>query len=47
LKGAPDIVIQRCSSYKNNHGHILPLTSQIKEKLINRQEILGKKKNIV
>lgn len=42
LKGAPDIVIQRCSSYKTNDDQILPLTIQIKEKLFNRQETLGK-----
>ena len=47
LKGAPDIVIQRCSSYKTNDDRILPLTAQIKEKLFNRQEILGKENNIL
>jgi sodium/potassium-transporting ATPase subunit alpha len=46
LKGAPDIVIQRCSSYKTNDDLILPLTTEVKEKLFNRQETLGKKKNI-
>jgi len=46
LKGAPDIVIQRCSSYKTNDDLILPLTTEVKEKLFNRQETLGKKNNI-
>ena len=45
LKGAPDIVIQRCSSYKTNDNRILPLTGQIKEKLFSRQEDFGRKKN--
>jgi magnesium-transporting ATPase (P-type) len=47
LKGAPDIVIQRCSSYKTNDGQILPLSAQVKEKLFNRQETLGNGNNIV
>jgi magnesium-transporting ATPase (P-type) len=47
LKGAPDIVIQRCSSYKTNDDQILPLSAQVKEKLFNRQETLGKGNNIV
>jgi len=42
LKGAPDIVIQRCSSYKTNDKQVLPLTVQIKEKFFTRQETLGK-----
>lgn len=42
LKGAPDIVIQYCSSYKTNDNQILPLTVEIKEKFFNRQETLGK-----
>jgi magnesium-transporting ATPase (P-type) len=46
LKGAPDIVIQRCSSYKTNDDQILPLTTEIKEKLFNLQETLGEKNNI-
>lgn len=45
LKGGPDIVIQRCSFYATNDDQILPLTNDIKEKLYNRQETLGKKNN--
>ncbi|UJR34809.1 hypothetical protein I4U23_027590 [Adineta vaga] len=40
MKGAPEIIIQRCSSYKTNDGQILSLTNEIEEKLLNRQEIL-------
>jgi magnesium-transporting ATPase (P-type) len=47
LKGAPDIVIKRCSSYKTNDDQILPLSTQVKEKLFDRQETLGKRNNIV
>jgi len=46
LKGAPDIVIQRCSSYKTNDNRILPLTGQIKEKLFSRQEDFGREKKL-
>ena len=42
LKGAPDIVIQRCSSYKSNEDEILVLTSEMKQTLFNRQGQLGK-----
>jgi magnesium-transporting ATPase (P-type) len=45
LKGAPDIVIQRCSSYKTNEDEILPLTGEIKQTLFNRQEELGENDN--
>ncbi|UJR13109.1 hypothetical protein I4U23_000133 [Adineta vaga] len=43
MKGAPDIVIERCSSYKTNDDQILPLTDQVKETLYRRQEMLGKR----
>ncbi|CAF1648359.1 unnamed protein product [Adineta ricciae] len=42
MKGAPEIVIQRCSTYKTNGGQILPLTTEIKEKILNQQEILSR-----
>ncbi|CAF1014345.1 unnamed protein product [Rotaria sordida] len=42
MKGAPDIVIQRCSSYKIHKGDILPLDADIKRIMFNRQEELGK-----
>ena len=42
LKGAPDIVIQRCSTYKTDQGEILPLTPELKKKLFDRQEDQGK-----
>jgi sodium/potassium-transporting ATPase subunit alpha len=42
LKGAPDIVIQRCSTYKKNNDEIVPLDNEMKKALFNRQEDLGK-----
>ncbi|CAF4096352.1 unnamed protein product [Adineta steineri] len=42
LKGAPDIVIQRCSTYKTNNDDIAPLDNEMKNKLFKRQEELGK-----
>ncbi|CAF3787505.1 unnamed protein product, partial [Rotaria magnacalcarata] len=42
MKGAPDIVIQRCSSYKTNNDENLPLNNEMKQKLFSRQELLGK-----
>jgi len=42
LKGAPDIVIQRCSSYKSNDDEILELNSRMKQALFERQEQMGK-----
>ncbi|CAF4812261.1 unnamed protein product [Rotaria sp. Silwood1] len=42
LKGAPDIVIQRCSTYKTNNDEILPLDAKVKNVLATRQEELGK-----
>ncbi|CAF4366174.1 unnamed protein product, partial [Rotaria magnacalcarata] len=32
MKGAPDIVIQRCSSYKTNNDENLPLNNEMKQK---------------
>ncbi|CAF2807127.1 unnamed protein product [Rotaria sp. Silwood2] len=42
LKGAPDIVIQRCSTYKTNNDEILSLDADVKNALFTRQEELGK-----
>ena len=42
LKGAPDIVIQRCSTYKTNDDEILELDGDMKKTLFKRQEELGK-----
>ncbi|CAF1116392.1 unnamed protein product [Adineta steineri] len=42
MKGAPEVIIQYCSSYKSNDGQILPLTIEIKQKLVRRQEMLSK-----
>ena len=42
LKGAPDLVIQRCSTYKKNNDEIVPLDNEMKKTLFNRQEDLGK-----
>ena len=42
LKGAPDIVIQRCSTYKTNTDNIQTLDGEMKKKLFDRQEELGK-----
>ena len=42
LKGAPDIVIQRCSQYKTNEDDVASLDGDMKKTLFNRQEELGK-----
>ena len=42
LKGAPDIVIQRCSTYKTNEDNITQLDQAMKKELFGRQEELGK-----
>ncbi|CAF1313293.1 unnamed protein product, partial [Adineta ricciae] len=42
LKGAPDIIIQRCSAYKTEADDIAPLTEEMKKSLFARQEELGK-----
>jgi len=42
LKGAPDIAIQRCSSYKTNEDQIRPLDADVRKALFSRQEELGK-----
>jgi magnesium-transporting ATPase (P-type) len=46
MKGAPDIVIQRCSAYKTNENGISPLNDKMKGYLLNRQEALGKANQI-
>jgi sodium/potassium-transporting ATPase subunit alpha len=42
LKGAPDIVIQRCSTYKMSNNTVAPLDAETKKTLSGRQEELGK-----
>jgi len=42
LKGAPDIVIQRCSTYKMSNNDVAPLDDKVKKTLANRQEEFGK-----
>ncbi|CAF2143858.1 unnamed protein product [Rotaria magnacalcarata] len=42
MKGAPDMVMQRCSTYKANNDEILPLDTEVKNALAIRQEKLGK-----
>ncbi|CAF0733012.1 unnamed protein product [Adineta steineri] len=42
LKGALDIVIQRCSTYKMNDDNIATLDNNMKKTLFDRQEELGK-----
>ena len=42
LKGAPDIVIQYCSTYKTKDGRIENLTNEIRQTIIQRQETFGK-----
>ncbi|CAF4575061.1 unnamed protein product [Rotaria sp. Silwood2] len=46
MKGAPDIVIQRCSSYKTQKDEILELNADMKRTLFNRQEELGEASNV-
>ncbi|CAF1597587.1 unnamed protein product, partial [Adineta ricciae] len=42
MKGAPEIILHRCASYKTNDGRLLPLTSEIKDKFLHRQEMLSR-----
>ncbi|CAF1250241.1 unnamed protein product [Didymodactylos carnosus] len=42
LKGAPDMVLNRCSTYKTNDNIVLNLSQDIKQRLVERQEELGK-----
>ena len=46
MKGAPNIVIQRCSSYKTNESETSPLNDEMKGYLLHRQEELGKANRI-
>jgi magnesium-transporting ATPase (P-type) len=46
MKGESDIVIERCSSYKNNKDEILPFNTEMKKTMFNRHEELGKADNI-
>lgn len=41
LKGAPDIVIQRCASIKLNDGRIVPFDESTKKRILDRQEQFG------
>lgn len=42
MKGAPDIVIERCSTYKTTDDRIVPLDWNIKREFFQRQTELGK-----
>jgi magnesium-transporting ATPase (P-type) len=43
LKGAPDFVLSRCSTYKADDGNeLLPMTDEFKRSIQQRQEALGK-----
>ena len=43
LKGAPDFVLSRCSSYKHDYqDQILPMTDEFQCSIQQRQETLGK-----
>lgn len=43
LKGAPDFVLSRCSTYKHdNEDKILPITDEFRSSIQQRQEKLGK-----
>ncbi|CAF1474837.1 unnamed protein product, partial [Didymodactylos carnosus] len=42
MKGAPDIVAERCWTYKSNDGHIKELNDDIRQQISFRQEQLGK-----
>ena len=42
MKGAPDIVIQRCSAYKKDNDDVKTLDDAFKQELFARQEELGK-----
>jgi magnesium-transporting ATPase (P-type) len=43
LKGAPDFVLSRCSTYKHDYkDEILPMTDEFRSSIQQRQETLGK-----
>ncbi len=43
LKGAPDFVLSRCSTYKSDNGdELIPITDEFKRSIQQRQEALGK-----
>ncbi|CAF1672540.1 unnamed protein product, partial [Adineta ricciae] len=42
MKGAPDYVIQHCSTYKTNQGDVELLTNEIRQMIVKRQETFGK-----
>jgi magnesium-transporting ATPase (P-type) len=43
LKGAPDFVLSRCSTYKQDDGdEVLPMTDKFRQSIQQRQEELGK-----
>ncbi len=43
LKGAPDFVLPRCSTYKSDDGNeLIPITDEFKRSIQQRQETLGK-----
>jgi P-type Ca2+ transporter type 2C len=42
MKGAPDTVIQRCSSYKTSENETSPLTEEMRGHLLNRRSGFGK-----
>ncbi len=43
LKGAPDFVLSRCSTYKQDDGdELLPITDEFRHSVQQRQEELGK-----
>ena len=43
LKGAPDFLLSRCSTYRSNENEqIFPITDQFKHSIQQRQEFLGK-----
>jgi len=43
LKGAPDFILSRCSTYKDDQGsELMPMTDEFKTMIQQRQEALGK-----
>jgi magnesium-transporting ATPase (P-type) len=43
LKGAPDFILSRCSTYKQDDGdEVLPITDEFRHSIQQRQEELGK-----
>ncbi|CAF1679643.1 unnamed protein product, partial [Adineta ricciae] len=40
MKGAPDVILQRCSTYKTSANEILPLDTETKKTLVDRQDVL-------